>query len=102
MRIFTRTTVVRYCERYPQARSGLEYWHKLAKKARWACLLEVREDFPHADPVIVASGNPVVVFNIAGNKYRLIAAIHYNTQRLFVLTVLTHAEYDKENWKDTL
>ena len=74
----------------------------MAKKAQWTCLLEVREDFPHADSMIVASGNPVVVFNIAGNKCRLIAAIHYNTQRLFVLTVLTHAEYDKEKWKDML
>ena len=44
----------------------------------------------------------VTVFNVGGNKYRLIAAIHYNRQRLYVLRILTHAEYDKDRWKDIL
>ena len=42
----------------------------------------------------------LTVFNIGGNKIRLIAAIHYKTQCLFIRHVLTHKEYDKENWKD--
>jgi mRNA interferase HigB len=51
----------------------------------------------------VSSGNPVVVFNIRGNKYRLIVAIHYRPSgRVFVLRFLTHAEYDKEKWKAEL
>jgi len=61
------------------------------EKARWTCLQDVRATFPHADAVTVASGRSVVVFNIAGNKYRLITAIHYNRQLIFTLMVLTHS-----------
>ena len=102
MWIITRAALVKFCERNPQARPGLQSWHKAAKMARWTCLQDVRTMFPHADAVIVASGKPVVVFNIAGNKYRLITAIHYNTQKIFTLFLLTHAEYSREKWKDAL
>ena len=102
MRIIKRATLATYWRRNPQAQSGLWYWHKLAKRARWTCFQDVRATFPHADAVPVASGRSVVVFNIAGNKYRLITAIHYNRQLVFTLMVLTHAEYDKQKWKDVL
>jgi mRNA interferase HigB len=52
--------------------------------------------------VTVRSGRQVVVFNIGGNKYRLITAIHYNRQLVFTLRVLTHAEYSRDDWKDVL
>jgi len=39
------------------------------------------------------------VFNIGGNKYRLVAVIHFNAQKLFIRQVLTHAEYDRGDWK---
>jgi mRNA interferase HigB len=102
MRIIKRATLAAYWQRNPQAESGLRHWHKLAKKARWTCLQDVRATFPHADAVAVASGRSVVVFNVAGNKYRLMAAIHYNRQLAFALMVLTHAEYDKGKWKELL
>ena len=62
----------------------------------------MRRVYPHADPVTVASGNTVTVFNIRGNKYRLIAAIHYNRRRAYVLRLLRHVEYSKNLWKDSL
>jgi mRNA interferase HigB len=102
MRIIKRATLAAYWRRNPQAASGLLYWHKLAKAARWTCLQDVRATFPHADAVTVKSGRRVVVFNIAGNKYRLITAIHYNRQLAFTLMALTHAEYDKAMWKEVL
>jgi mRNA interferase HigB len=102
MRIVKRATLAAYWRRNPQAQPSLLYWHKLAKKACWSCLQDVRVTFPHADAMKVASGRSVVVFNIAGNKYRLITAIHYNRQMAFTLMVLTHAEYDKGKWKDVL
>jgi mRNA interferase HigB len=55
-----------------------------------------------ADQVQVASGRKVIVFNISGNNYRLIAAVHFNTQRAFALRFMTHAEYSKNKWKETL
>jgi mRNA interferase HigB len=102
MRIIKRRTLAAYGRRNPQAESGLRSWHKLARKARWTCLHDVRATFPHADAVTVASGRSVVVFNIAGNKYRLITAIHYNRQLVFTLMVLTHSQYSKHKWKDVL
>ena len=62
----------------------------------------MRAHFRDADTVKTASGRSVVVFNIGGNNYRLICAIHYNTGIVFVLRFLTHAEYDKETWKNDL
>ena len=50
---------------------------------------------PHADQV-----GKFTVFNIGGNKYRLIAVIHFNRGKVYVRHVLTHTDYDKEGWKD--
>ena len=72
------------------------------KAADWSNIVDLRQTFPNADPVRVASGRTVVVFNIAGNRYRLLTAIHYNMRKVFVLRFLTHAEYDRETWKDDL
>jgi mRNA interferase HigB len=58
--------------------------------------------YPHADAVTVASGRTVVVFNIRGNRYRLVTAIHYNRQLVYTLRFMTHAEYSKNRWKDML
>ena len=102
MRIIKRVTVETYWKRHPQAEHALLFWHRMVKRARWTCIQDVRTMFPHADAVAVASGNSAVVFNIAGNKYRLITAIHYNAHKVFVLKFLTHAEYDKGKWKDVL
>jgi mRNA interferase HigB len=63
-------------------------------KAAWRSLADVREVFPHADAVYDCT-----IFNIGGNKYRLIVGINYNRQVIYVKHVLTHKEYDKENWK---
>jgi mRNA interferase HigB len=52
--------------------------------------------------VTVASGRSVIVFNVAHNRYRLIAAVHYNTQIVYTLMILTHKEYDRDTWKERL
>ena len=70
------------------------HWYTIAKHARWQSLAEVRDDFPHADVVGV-----LTVFNVGGNKYRLITAIKYRWQVVYVRHVLTHTEYSKERWK---
>ena len=50
----------------------------------------------------MASGRTVIVFNIAGNHYRLVTAIHFNTQLVYVLQFMTHAAYSRETWKEVL
>ena len=72
----------------------LDVWYRVAKKADWKTLNEVRETFPSADAV-----GRYTVFNIKGNSYRLIVEINYRSQRLSVRHVLTHAEYDRGRWK---
>ena len=102
MNVITRKRLKEFGERHPDATRPLELWYRTVKRARWQHLQDVRRVYPHAHPVTVASGNTVTVFNIAGDKYRLIAAIHYNAQRVYVLRLVTHAEYSKDAWKETL
>ena len=68
----------------------------------WRNLRDVRADYPSADGVKVTSGRTVIIFNIGGNKYRLIVDILYPVQVIYVCMVLTHAEYSKGRWKDVL
>lgn len=102
MRLIKRTTLRDFALRHPQARGPLETWMRLALAARWTSLAEARRTFPHADQVRVRSGRNVTIFNIAGNKFRLVTAIHYDRQRIFILNFLTHADYDKNHWKELL
>lgn len=83
-----------FWERYPDAESPLRDWFSVVKKAEWTCFADVRGRYATADQV-----GRQVVFNIGGNKYRLIAAIHYNRGKVFVRHVLTHKEYDRGHWK---
>jgi mRNA interferase HigB len=102
MRIISRKRLREFAQRYPDAAEALEKWHRVFREARWRNIQEVRRVYPHADSVTVASGNTVTVFNVCGNKYRLIVAIHYNRQRVYVLRLLRHADYSKDLWKQSL
>ena len=102
MRIIHGGTVKDWAAQYPDAAESLGAWLHSASRATWRNLANVRQVYPHADPVKVASGRTVVVFNIRGNRYRLVTAIHYNRQIVYTLRFMTHAEYSKDRWKDTL
>jgi len=80
------------------AEKPLRRWHALARKHRWAGLADVRKVFAHADEARVG-GERLLVFNIAGNKYRLVARVRYDWGLLNIRAVMTHAEYDKGAWK---
>ena len=94
--------VRQFMRQYPDSRSALTEWAKVVKDATWASIQDTRKVFPHADAVTVKSGRTATVFNIRGNNYRLIVAIHYNTQLVFVMRFITHKEYNRDIWKDTL
>jgi mRNA interferase HigB len=78
--------------------TALDAWYRTAKSAKWKSLPDVRQTYPSADDVPVEE-KVFTVFNIAGNNFRLIVGINYETQRIFIEDVLTHPEYDKGNWK---
>ena len=94
MRIIKRAALVQFWQRHPDAKSSLEAWYGVVSKASWKNPVEMRDIYGNADLV-----GRRTVFNISGNKYRLIARINYVAQRVFVLYVLTHSEYDKGDWK---
>lgn len=102
MNVITRRRIMEFSAGHADAAGPLDLWYRTVRQARWQSIQEVRRVFPHADAVEVASGNTVTVFNVSGNRYRLITAIHYNHQRVYVLLVMTHAEYDKGTWKKSL
>lgn len=95
MHIITRKRLLEFAEKHPNSSTALDAWYRIVKNTEITNFSELRKTFPSADKV----GN-LTVFNIGGNKIRLIAAIQYKTQCLFIRHVLTHKEYDKENWKD--
>lgn len=102
MDVIKPSRIREYWGRYRRAKPSLEDWLKKTRAARWSNFAEVRQTFSHADTVKVASGRQVVVFNVGGGNYRLITAIHYNRGNVYVLRFLTHADYDKDRWKEEL
>ncbi len=72
----------------------LAAWFKVAKAATWSSIVDVRLVYRDTDPV-----DQYTVFSIKGNTYRLIAEIFYVGQVLLIRHILTHAEYDKGDWK---
>jgi len=98
VRIISRKALREAAKRYSGSEPGLDAWYRIAKSAEWRSLQDVRKTYASADGVNVG-GRTYTVFNIAGNKLRLITDIVYRYQTIYVKHVLTHAEYDKETWK---
>lgn len=94
MHIITRRRLVEFWAIHPDARVPLEHWFTIISKTDYASFAALRKTFPSADQV-----DRFTVFNIGGNKIRLIAAIHYNRKKVYIRHVLTHAQYDREGWR---
>ena len=73
------------------AQAALERWYNTAERAQWKNLSDIKVDFPATDYV----GNQHYVFNIKGNKYRLIVVVKFTIGHIFIRFVGTHSEYDK-------
>jgi mRNA interferase HigB len=95
MNVISYKRIREFLSDFRDAESGLMAWYKTARKAKWQNLAELKAVYPSADLV-----GRYVVFNISGNKYRLIARIVYRSQTLFVVAVMTHEEYDLGKWKE--
>jgi mRNA interferase HigB len=102
MRVVKPSRVLEFQNAYPTAASGLRRWMELVETHNWSSIVELRRVLPTADAVMVASGRTATVFNISGNAFRLVTAIHYNRRIVYVLAFMTHAVYSKDKWKETL
>jgi mRNA interferase HigB len=95
MHVISRKRLNEFVEQHPETKSSLAHWYQLMKRNDFANFVELRTVFPSADQV-----GKLTVFNVGGNKVRLIAAIHYNRRKVYVRAVLTHTEYNGERWKE--
>ena len=94
MRLISNRALREFALKYPDADGPLQGFRRLIEDGSFANFARLREIFASVDRV-----GERYAFNIGGNKYRLIAAIQFATQRLFVKVVLTHRDYDKGDWK---
>ena len=95
MHVITKKRLEEFAITHPDCRSALEGWYRIIKKNNFNSFAELKEHFSSADMV-----GKLTVFNIGGNKVRLIASIHFNRHKLFIRQVLTHQEYDRGKWKE--
>ena len=95
MHIITRKRLNEFAAKYPETNNALANWYRQMKQANFTSIEEIREIFPSVDKV-----GKLTVFNVGGNKVRVIAAIHYNRKKIYIRAVLTHSEYDAGKWKE--
>ncbi|MEI6370612.1 MAG: type II toxin-antitoxin system HigB family toxin [Nostocales cyanobacterium ELA608] len=94
MHVISRKVLRQFWQEYPDSETALIRWLKIIESVSFQSFEELRSVFPNADLV-----TNLIVFNIGGNKYRLIASIHFNRQKVYIRYILTHSEYDKDRWK---
>jgi mRNA interferase HigB len=94
MHTISRKKLRDFWERHPDAQTPLACWYRLMEKGTFDNFAELRMTFPAVDKV-----GDLYVFNIGGNKYRLIAAVEFEWRKVFIRVVMTHREYDRGDWK---
>jgi len=95
MRIIAKRTLKQFWEKYPDSENALKIWHQNVSKAHWKNFAELKKQYATTDSV----GNERFVFDVKGNKYRLIAKIDFEYQLVFVRFIGTHSTYDAVNKK---
>ena len=82
-----------FWEKHPDAENPLRAWHLLVTETRWENVAEIQAQFPKVSVL----NDRRVVFNIGGNKYRMVVKVKYTSKKVFVRFIGTHAEYDRIN-----
>ena len=94
MHVISRKALRKFWEKHADSKISLSRWFKAMTKHDFRSFNELRDTFPTVDKV-----GELIVFNISGNNYRLIASIHFNRGKVYIRHVLTHPEYNKGAWK---
>lgn len=94
MHVIAKLALIAFWTRHPDAAGSLQAWYRTMESEAFADFNDLRATFASADYV-----DGLTVFDIGGNKYRLITSIHYNRHKVFIRAVLTHTEYDRGHWK---
>ncbi len=93
MKIISKRTLIEFYQQYNNSASALESWHQEMLKSNFSNSNEIKEKYKSASII----GDNKIIFNICGNKYRLIVKINYFTKRVFIKFIGTHKQYDKFN-----
>lgn len=91
MRIISIRRIREYYEARPESKSALLYWVEVVRSAKWLNAIDVKRDFANVDSI----GSQRYVFNIGGNKFRLVAVVQFRHECVYVRFIGTHSEYDK-------
>lgn len=94
MHVITRKRLNEFAKEHPEVKSALAKWYKTMKSVNPSSFAELKKYFGSADQV-----GGLTVFDIGGNKVRLVAAIHYNRSKIYIRYVLTHEEYNLNKWR---
>jgi mRNA interferase HigB len=94
VRVISRRAIREFAKRHREALEPLLHWANATESADWRSPGDVRGTFNTADFV-----GDLTVFNVGGNRYRVIAFVHYRQRAVYIKGVLTHKEYDKGAWK---
>jgi mRNA interferase HigB len=95
MRVFSEKRIWDAKEKWPQAASALDQWYRMVKRVKPSDFAAMKASFPSTDKV-----GEFHVFDIGGNKLRLIAYVRYQHQKIYIKHVLDHREYDRGKWKE--
>jgi mRNA interferase HigB len=96
--VITRKRLREFSDQYKDAAKPLDVWFHIMRRKRYAKPSEVKADFPTASFL----GDTKTVFNIGGDKYRLVVNMRYDLGRVFIRHVLTHEQYDEKTANGTL
>ncbi|WP_295581015.1 type II toxin-antitoxin system HigB family toxin [uncultured Lamprocystis sp.] len=94
MRVISKKPIREFWELHPESRPALDEWFRKVDQLAAESFPELRQSFRSADYV-----DGFTVFDVGGNKYRIVTVIHYDKRRLYVRQVMTHAEYDRNAWR---
>ena len=78
---------------------AFENWFRIARRARWNSFADTRATFGQTDTAKGAHGTTATIFDIGGNKYRIVASVDYLRQTVLIRAVMEHDDYDKGLWK---
>ena len=94
MKVFGEAVIAGFAKKHPASRKPLQRFVTIAGAALWPHFPAVKETFPATD---YAPATGTLIFNIAGNKYWLVARVDFEEQLMVIQTVLTHQEYDRKD-----
>jgi mRNA interferase HigB len=94
MHIITQKRIWDAKKKHPESKNALDGWYRIIKKNKFNNFAELKRSFNSVDKV-----GSLYVFDLGGNKLRLITTIHFQRQKVYLRHILTHKEYDKNIWK---